>query len=590
MTPAQRWWLQSLFWISTFYPLHIAAQVWVRVLPAYLSAWLFDAGTAQLRLDPYFLWAGARGGFATAFLTGTQAVSLAVSAVGVALLRLARNASPDLAGRAAAMIGLTLCGNWLGSMIFYNARPARGAVPGLAGLLIVSIGMRWAVSAVPGNFRARIGVVLTGMALPAAALPALFVNWDRAWIGVAGTIPVILLAAAFPVRIRAVPTLAGWRWVGAGCLLSLAVCVALLQGRSWQQRARESAVARLLAAVPKPRAGQPYPKYYFHRGVNFTANGYGYESPQARALLRRLPEYGIQAIAVVPYGGMDRRTRRITTASPQSWESDAGVEIISADAHALGMSVMLKPHVWRPRGDQPLNEDARRVWFRDYALFIEHYARLAQRIHADIFCIGVELGAFTGFEQEWRSIVARVRSLYQGPLVYAANHGEEFESIRFWDALDYIGLDNYYALPDDFSAAKIAGKAGQVAKRYNRPVLLTEAGCASAAGSHTAPWEDHPPRPLSLEEQARYYEAVFEAFYGQPWFAGVYWWKIETDGAGGPGDNSMVPWGKPAMLILKKWYSRKEAFHPRISGGHFSQENLETVPDKSGNSPERINP
>jgi hypothetical protein len=59
-----------------------------------------------------------------------------------------------------------------------------------------------------------------------------------------------------------------------------------------------------------------------------------------------------------------------------------------------------------------------------------------------------------------------------------------------------------------------------------------------------------------MEEQVRCYEALMSAFYERSWFAGVYWWKIETDGVGGPHDNSMVPWRKPAMETIQKWYAR----------------------------------
>ncbi|MBK7928316.1 MAG: hypothetical protein IPJ98_12730 [Bryobacterales bacterium] len=236
------------------------------------------------------------------------------------------------------------------------------------------------------------------------------------------------------------------------------------------------------------------------------------------------------------------------------------MEIIAATARGLGMKVMLKPHVWRPQGDQPLTGQQRELWFREYGVFVEHYARMAKRIHADTFCIGVEFGPLTEDEAQWRALVARVRAIYAGPLVYAANFGKEFESIRFWDALDYIGLDNYYPLPDDYSAAAIVEKVERVAKHYGKPVLLTEAGYSSAVGSHRTPWADHPPSPVSMEEQVKSYEAIFAGFSEKPWFAGVYWWKIETDGSGGPADNSMVPWGKPAMGTLKKWYGRPDDF------------------------------
>ena len=134
------------------------------------------------------------------------------------------------------------------------------------------------------------------------------------------------------------------------------------------------------------------------------------------------------------------------------------------------------------------------------------------------------------------------------------NHGEEFETIRFWDALDYIGIDNYYPLDDRYSAATLVGKIEAVQARFQKPVLFTEAGFGAHQNSHREPWEDESTKPLDLAEQARSYEALLRAVYTKPWFRGVYWWKIGTNGYGGAENNSMSPWRKPAMDVVKRFY------------------------------------
>ena len=96
-------------------------------------------------------------------------------------------------------------------------------------------------------------------------------------------------------------------------------------------------------------------------------------------------------------------------------------------------------------------------------------------------------------------------------------------------------------------------KIEAVHKKFQRPVLFTEAGFASREGSHQTPWQDGQGK-ISLDEQARGYEAVLRAFYDKPWFAGVYWWKVGTNGRGGPNDASLTPWGKPAMDVMRRWY------------------------------------
>src|SRR6266404_3827044 len=55
-------------------------------------------------------------------------------------------------------------------------------------------------------------------------------------------------------------------------------------------------------------------------------------------------------------------------------------------------------------------------WFAQYQPFLEHYAQLASAIHADVFCVGVELEKMSGNEQAWRKLIARARELYPGPL------------------------------------------------------------------------------------------------------------------------------------------------------------------------------
>jgi len=230
------------------------------------------------------------------------------------------------------------------------------------------------------------------------------------------------------------------------------------------------------------------------------------------------------------------------------------VEILAAEARRLGLKVLLKPHVWRVSPDHLQTEQLRRIWFDEYSRFLDHYARLASKIHADLFCIGVEFGPLTKDEAAWRSLISRVREIYKGPLVYAANFGEEFERISFWDQLDYIGLDNYYPLPDDYSTSEMMQKIEAVHRKLNKPVLFTEAGYSAAEGARRTPWADETQNKLSLDEQARCYEALLNAFYQKPWFYGVYWWKVGTNGYGGPLNNSMTPWEKPAMEIVKRYF------------------------------------
>lgn len=300
---------------------------------------------------------------------------------------------------------------------------------------------------------------------------------------------------------------------------------------------------------------QPARTPVFQRGVCFTAErGVRYGSEESKKMLRALPAYGVNSVALVPYGFVQRNPMQLLPAGPRSWESEDGVEALAVLARQLGMKVMLKPHLWRLRDGELDNPQSRSGFLSAYGGFAEHYARMAVRIRADFFSIGTELAPSTRDEAAWRAIIARVRAIYKGPLTYSAIQGPEFETIGFWDALDYIGLDNYYPLGDGYSAADALARIEKVQRRFRKPVVFTEAGFSSAVGARKAPWMDETANPVSLEEQLRCYRALLEAFYRKPWFYGVYWWKIGTNGYGGKENNSMTPWGKPAMEEVGKWY------------------------------------
>jgi hypothetical protein len=196
-----------------------------------------------------------------------------------------------------------------------------------------------------------------------------------------------------------------------------------------------------------------------------------------------------------------------------------------------------------------------KLWFAEHRRFLLAYAAFAQEIKADVYCIGVEFEWLTQHEAEWRETIKAIREVWRGKLTYAANFGKEAESIRFWDALDYIGVDHYYPLPANRDMTAIVDRMAKLHQRFHKPVLFTEAGFESTPSSHKEPWRDESGMPVDLEEQKRNYEALLSAFWRQPWFAGVYWWKVGTNAYGGPNNASMTPWRKPAMDVVKRYYA-----------------------------------
>lgn len=385
-------------------------------------------------------------------------------------------------------------------------------------------------------------------------------------------IAAVLVSLRRPVTITADP-----KPLETGAILSgLATTVLLAAGIAWggpqvlqtfqqhQQQANQAAVSKL----PPIPVNAPYAKVFFQKGVSFSAEFPNpYASPGARQMLRTLHADGVNAVALVPYGGMRLGSPDVYGFGQHSWESNEGLRELSRLAHAIGMNVMLKPGIWirgHFGGDIEFSSPAEREkWFDNYGRFIERYAKLAAEIHADLFCVGGEFVHMSRYDSDWRRTIAKVRSVYPGPVTYAANFGEEFQNLTFWDALDLIGLQEYYPLPNDLSTTTLVEKVEAIQKRFHKPVIFTEVGFPSVAGGNRRPWADGRSGKADAQLQARCYHAIFQAFYNKPWFEGMYWWKVGTNGFGGPADTSLTPWGKPAMQVVKEWYqedgSRREA-------------------------------
>ncbi|HEY8598632.1 MAG TPA: hypothetical protein VIL85_09390 [Thermomicrobiales bacterium] len=251
--------------------------------------------------------------------------------------------------------------------------------------------------------------------------------------------------------------------------------------------------------------------------------------------------------------------------------TDADLAHAIGVAHRLGMRVMLKPHVDTPdapvrwRGDIGFGADEAswRAWFASYSALIARYATLARAHAVEYLVVGTELVGTSHRDRDWRAVVAAARVRYPGPLTYAANHGEEAH-VQWWDALDAIGVDAYYPLTESdhptveqLRAAwrPIVDRLGALSRRWGRPVILTEIGYQSRRGTNRTPW-DSGTMPVDLRAQADCYQAVFDAFAGQPWWLGVFWWAIEPGRyQGGAYDGSFTPLNKPAQEILRTNYA-----------------------------------
>ena len=207
-----------------------------------------------------------------------------------------------------------------------------------------------------------------------------------------------------------------------------------------------------VALKQKSKKDFPYLK-----GFNFAHEGYqmynGYGSNLAKQSLSRLKHLGTNAIAIVPYSYMrdDQKATPIPIVTRSGTETDEGLIVSQSHAQELGMFCLLKPQIWLGRswpGSIEMQSDEEWIaFFNHYKKWIMHFALLAELHEFDAFCIGVEFAkASIAKPEKWRSLIKDIKAIYSGPITYAANWGEEFENLTFWDDVDFIGLNCYYPL------------------------------------------------------------------------------------------------------------------------------------------------
>lgn len=284
-------------------------------------------------------------------------------------------------------------------------------------------------------------------------------------------------------------------------------------------------------------------------------------SAAADLALAKAKQIGASAVAVIPF------LWQPSAASPDLVRGndmkDDELRAAIRAVHALGLAVLVKPHVWVPQnwaGAVAMRSQADwEQWFASYRREITHIAEVAESEKADAFAIGTELSQTT-LQPQWSDVIGKTRAVFSGRLLYVAHNVEEAETVPFWDRLDAIGVSLYPPLGndddrDDRRAAMraIAGRLDMLAMIYRKPVVIAEIGLRSAAGAAAKPWE-------SAEERAAPADPALQAdvladwleILDRPSIRGVMIWRWFTDPhAGGLADTDFTVQGKPAEHILQ---------------------------------------
>jgi hypothetical protein len=242
-------------------------------------------------------------------------------------------------------------------------------------------------------------------------------------------------------------------------------------------------------------------------------------------------------------------------------------------AKSRNLRVILMPIVLldNPRGGEwrgQIRPESWDDWWESYRNMIKHFAWVAEANGVDVLVVGSELVS-TETEthlRQWRRTIKEVRGIFRGRLTYSSNW-DHYTHVKFWDQLDFIGMNSYWKLGDDHnvSVAEIVSRWHAIQKelfafqkQVKKPLLLLEVGWCSMANMANEPWdytklEDEAPTDLTL--QKKLYEGFFEAWQGRKELGGFCIWVWDPVG-GGPEDRGYTPKGKPAERVLREWLAK----------------------------------
>ena len=208
----------------------------------------------------------------------------------------------------------------------------------------------------------------------------------------------------------------------------------------------------------------------------------------------------------------------------------------------------------------PANRDA---WFASYGQLLADLASLGALTGASRLVVGSELSSLDGDRAHWQPLVARIRALFPGTLVYSANW-DHYQDAGLYDLVDEIGVVAYFSLrekdgPGDVAALterwrSVRREIESNLAAYAKPFVLTELGYRSRTGATAAPWDEVLGGVPDVDEQTRAFQAFRQAWTARGQtssrLAGLYVWNWY--GYGGPESTSYTPRGKPAVDVIRK--------------------------------------
>lgn len=305
-------------------------------------------------------------------------------------------------------------------------------------------------------------------------------------------------------------------------------------------------------------------------GVSFVAAGNEALKEHVDAVVNIHANYA----AVMPFGFIKNlEDPTIIHNTERQWfgETEAGIIQYAKTLRNEKIAIMVKPHIWLWHGEytghlKMANEVEWKKLEDSYTSFILTYAKTAQEINAEIFCIGTELEQFINSRPDyWLQLISEIKKIYTGRLTYAANW-DEYKRVPFWKELDFIGIDAYFPVSDVKTPTMEQAKSGlqkwkremmQISIANNKPILFTEYGYRSVDFSGKEPWKSDSNMPgVNMAAQTNLTKALIEEMYPESWFSGGFIWKwfVDHTKVGGMENNQFTPQNKPVEQELKRYF------------------------------------
>lgn len=296
--------------------------------------------------------------------------------------------------------------------------------------------------------------------------------------------------------------------------------------------------------------------------------------PIGKDAFERIKVTNAEWVSFVPYGFQRKNENTIRFDLTKQWwgETKVGIEACIDMAHKEQLHVMLKPQIylhnsWSGDIDFTKEEDWK-AWEQSYTTYIMTMVDIAIKNKVEMVCIGTELkNACIKRKSYWTLLIKNIRSKYNGKLTYSSNW-DDYNTVPFWDQLDYIGISAYFPLSDMtlptpnilmLKWKKIAKDLKHFSNKHNKKILFTEYGYLSTDQCAWKTWEVEK-NITNLNEnqdaQAVAFEALYKSLWSQDFMAGGFIWKWFPNGQGHEGyrHKDYDPQDKKAEAIVNKYY------------------------------------